>query len=78
MDGKMILSVAVVGVKDPVYTVELNRALQTRAADFVRKKVDVGLGKKAVLYIRIIAWSPKVFYCMQRLKDKIKMLLRKP
>ena len=77
MDGTMILSVAVVGVKESVYSAELNRMLQLRAVSFMREKVATGLSKKALLYIRTIAWSPKVFYSMQRLKDRIKMLFKK-
>lgn len=77
MDGKMILSVAMVGVQDPVYTEDLNRTLQERAKNFIREKDEVGLGEKAMLYIRTIAWCPKLFYGMQRLKDRIKMLFKK-
>ena len=77
MDGTMILSVAVVGVKDPIFSADLNRVLKQRAANFLREKTDTGLGRKAMLYIHTIAWSPKVFYCIQRIKDKTKILLGK-
>ncbi|MBQ7896876.1 MAG: glycosyltransferase family 2 protein [Clostridia bacterium] len=72
LEEKMILNVATVGAVDGDYDKEINKVLKKRARDYIRKKSNRKKNIRNEIIIRIIAFSPKLYYFLSRVKNRDK------